>query len=299
MERFVIIEIGSTNTKAYLCNHDEVTKINRKTIEFKNHYKIAHELTKEDKEKLYDFIASINEENIYVYGTSIFRELDENQKEAWIKEFKEKTGLDFTIVTPDMENIYTVYGVIRNIDDYKENIAIMIGGGGSTELSIVKNKKIIEKANSSFGAMDTTAMFPDIKTDIATSDLKEMIEKTIELVNNPQNKADILILAGGEYLYFFEMVKQKMGDNRFFKDELQPYMLTLEEMYAFDEKYFYHTSLEKICKETNDDGWWRGTRGMRICVRALAKVLDAKYIIPSNINMVYGIAEEIKKNKQN
>lgn len=39
MQDFVIIEVGSTNTKAYLCKANEVLDLGFKTIEFKNHYK--------------------------------------------------------------------------------------------------------------------------------------------------------------------------------------------------------------------------------------------------------------------
>ena len=66
-------------------------------------------------------------------------------------------------------------------------------------------------------------------------------------------------------------------------------------MDKLDKDFFYNVSLEKVCVETNNDGWWRGARGMRICVKSLVDVLDAKYIIPTRINMVYGILEEIKK----
>ena len=39
MDKFIIIEIGSTNTKAYLYENDKVKNLGFKTIEFKNNYK--------------------------------------------------------------------------------------------------------------------------------------------------------------------------------------------------------------------------------------------------------------------
>ena len=42
---------------------------------------------------------------------------------------------------------------------------------------------------------------------------------------------------------------------------------------------------------------WSGTaRGMRICISAITKAVDAKYIVPTRISMVYGIIEKIKNN---
>ncbi len=296
MEKFIIIEIGSTNSKAYLYENDEVIDLGRRTIELKNHYKVANKITDEDKKELFDFVNTNKLEKTYVFGTSIFRNLTNEQQDEWYKEWRENTGLDFTIVTPDMENEFTVYGAVANID-YKDKIAVMIGGGGSTELSIVENGHIIEKANSPFGAMDTTDMFPELRTDKASTDYDTMVKETKKLVNIPKNKADLLILAGGDYIYYYEELNYPVESNKFYKNPLQPYSLDVETMDILDRKFFYETSLDEICKRTNNDGWWRGARGMRLCVKSLADILEAKYIIPTRISMVYGLVEKIKNNE--
>ena len=296
MKEFVIIEIGSTNTKGYLYKDGEVKSLGFKTIEFKNHYKKENKIDEEDKKLLFSFVNEIKIDRTYVFGTSIFRNLTDEQKDEWLKEFKEKTELDIRIVTSDMENEYTVYGAIADID-YDGKIAVMIGGGGSTELSIVEKKKIIEKANSSFGAMDTTDMFPDIKTDKASTDYDLMVEETKKLVNVPKNKADILILAGGDYIYFYEELNYPVTKNKFYDNPLQPYSLDVETMDKLDCNFFYEVSLDEVCERTKNEGWWRGARGMRLCVKALVDILDVKYIIPTRISMVYGIVEKIKNNE--
>ena len=296
MKEFVIIEIGSTNTKGYLYKDGEVKSLGFKTIEFKNHYKKENKIDEEDKQLLFSFVNEIKIDRTYVFGTSIFRNLTDEQKDEWLKEFKEKTELDIRIVTSDMENEYTVYGAIADID-YDGKIAVMIGGGGSTELSIVEKKKIIEKANSSFGAMDTTDMFPDIKTDKASTDYDLMVEETKKLVNVPKNKADILILAGGDYIYFYEELNYPVTKNKFYDNPLQPYSLDVETMDKLDCNFFYEVSLDEVCERTKNEGWWRGARGMRLCVKALVDILDVKYIIPTRISMVYGIVEKIKNNE--
>lgn len=296
MEKFVIIEIGSTTSKAYLYENNEVIDLERRTIELKNHYKVENKITDNDKKELFDFVNSNKIENTYVFGTSIFRNLTEEQKNTWLEEFKSATGLDFTIVTPDMENEFTVYGAVANIN-YDGKIAVMIGGGGSTELSIVENGHIIEKANSSFGAMDTTDMFPELRTDKASTDYDHMVEETKKLVNIPKNKADLLILAGGDYIYYYEELGYPVESNKFYENSLQPYCLDIETMDILDRKFFYETSLDEVCERTNNDGWWRGARGMRLCVKALVDILEVKYIIPTRISMVYGLVEKIKNNE--
>lgn len=294
--KYTVVEVGSTNTKAYYVNDTEVSDAGFKTIEFKNHYKVNNQLDENDKKELIDFINSLDNDNVYVFGTSIFRKLNDDQRNEWLKEFKSKTKHDFRIVSSDEENEYTVYGAVANTK-YDGNIAVMIGGGGSTELAIVKDGKIIESANSNFGAMDTSDMFPDIKKHIAITDYDEMVSKTKELVNVPKNKADILILAGGDYIYFYEELNYPVEKNKFYDNDLQPYAIDIETMDKFDRDFFYNIDLEEVCKRTNNDAWWRGTRGMRLCVKSLADILDAKYIIPTRINMIYGIMEQINSGK--
>ena len=294
MQDFVIIEVGSTNTKAYLCNDNEVLDLGFKTIEFKNHYKKENKINDNDKKVLFDFINSIDNANVFVFGTSIFRNLDGVSKEEFLKEFKDKTGRDFYIVTPEEENEYTVYGAVSKVK-YTGNVAVMIGGGGSTELSIVRNGEIIESCNSSFGAMDVSDNYPDLRSDIATTPYDKMLDETKTLVNKPNNNADVMILAGGDYIYFYEELSYPVIKNTLWSDELEPYMLDTVTMDKLDREFFYNKSLDEICIRTNNEGWWRGARGMRICVKALVDILDVKYIIPTRISMVYGIKEAIKK----
>ncbi len=294
--RFAIVEIGSTNTKGYLYENNEVLDLGFRTIEFKNHYKVQGEISEEDKQELYDFIKGIDCEDIYVFGTSIFRNLTIEQKEQWLKEFKEATNLDFRIVSSDEENELTVYGAIAETD-YPGKMAVMIGGGGSTELAIVENKKIIEKKNYPFGAMDTSDMFPDIRGTYAKTPYDEMLAKTKELISAPQNKADLLILAGGDYIYFYEELEYPVESNKFYESSLQPYCLDVETMDFLDKKFFYEINLDEVCERTHNEGWWRGARGMRLCVKSLVDILNVKYIIPTRISMVYGIVEKIKNHE--
>ncbi len=296
MKEFVIIEVGSTNTKAYFCKGNEVQDLGFKTIEFKNHYKIEKQINEGDKQELFKYIKEFKNENIYVFGTSIFRNLSPSEKDDWLKEFKRVIGLDFHIVSPDEENEYTVYGAVSNIH-YDGNIGVVIGGGGSTELSIVSNGKIIEALNYPFGAMDVCDKYPDLREDYAKTDYNKMIKETMSTMQKPKNKADILILAGGDYIYFYEELKYPVNKNEFYDDKLQPYSLEVTIMDELDKDFFYSKSLDEICKRTNNEGWWRGARGMRICIKAVVEMLDAKYIIPTRISMVYGIAEAIKSGK--
>ena len=57
-------------------------------------------------------------------------------------------------------------------------------------------------------------------------------------------------------------------------------------------RYYQEISLEEIKKKVEDPNWWDATRAMCAFVLVVAEAIGAKYIVPTNIGMVYGIIEE-------
>jgi hypothetical protein len=222
--------------------------------------------------------------------------LSDKEREDWINEFKVKTNCDFKVVTAEQENDYTVYGALQNCN-IKEPVAVMIGGGGSTELSIVEDGKIIEKRHYSFGAQDITDRFPDLAEDKVKTDFNEMIEYAHSLIDGLESKAKYMILTGGDYLTFYQKLGFPLVDNNLFKDDREPFMIDSDSMEEFDKKYFYEMSLDKVIEENGNPNWWKCTRGMRVCVTMLVRYLECDYIIPTRIGMLYGIVNEILKEK--
>jgi len=105
----IIIEVGSTNTKIDLYDGTKVNRLEEITILFKKHYKENGKLLKQDIEKLINKVLELKGkyENIFVCGTSIFRDLNENEKDNFLTDFNNKTGLNFEIITNKKENEYT------------------------------------------------------------------------------------------------------------------------------------------------------------------------------------------------
>lgn len=99
-----------------------------------------------------------------------------------------------------------------------------------------------------------------------------------------------------DYIYFYKTIKYKRGKNFLYEDKNQLYLLDFNTADKYDRDIL-NKSLEKIKEENSDNaGWWNGARGMRFCMNAVARKLNAKYIIPTKINMIIGIANEIKNN---
>lgn len=286
----LIIEVGSTVTKVDLYNGETLERVKVITIPFKKNYNENKELKKEDIEEL---IKNINElkditDNIYVCGTSIFRNLNSEEREYFLDNFKKATNLDFHIISSEKENELTVKGVARLTN---KRLGVMIGGGGSTELAIYDNG-IIETINSNIGVIDIMDKFPDLALDIATTPLEEVIAYIKEHLNLPKNKADILVLAGGNHKYFALESGINYENNTLYNDINAPIMMDIETRIKDTKRYFESISLDKIRERVEDPNWWYATRAMCAFALVVAEQIGAKYIIPTDIAMSYGLINE-------
>lgn len=293
MDKVVIVEIGSTNTKVDLYSNGIVKRLDELTILFKGHYKEENKLNENDINILINKILELKKdyENIYVCGTSIFRELKENEKEEFLNSFKERTGIVFHIISQEEENNLTVLGSTRFVND---KACIFVGGGGSSEISIY-DKKIIETANSKFGVMDVMNKFPDLGDDIATTSLETVMDYVRSNLTLPKEKSSILMLAGGGHEVFARHSGIYYEKNTLYEDNASPIMMDIESRRKETKRFYESISLNEIKKRVQNPDWWFATRAMCAFVLVIAEEINAKYIIPTNISMVYGIIEKLKK----
>lgn len=289
----VIIEVGSTCTKIDCCSENEIKHLATETIQLKKNYSKLGKLDPMDVERLIKVVNDVKKEykDVYVCGTSIFRSLKDEERNFFMQMFKLSTGLDFHVISIEEENKLTVLGTTRNIGDKK--VAVFVGGGGSTEISIYENG-IKEMINSHFGVMDIMKEFPDLSEDLAKSDLEEVKKEIRKHLNLPKEKADILILAGGGHKFFAENSGIKYEGNFLYTDKWQPIMMDIITRQKESERYYKEISLDAIRERVEDPNWWYATRAMCAFVLVVAEELGVKYIVPTDISMVYGIMKEGK-----
>lgn len=267
-----------------------IENIEGRTIQFKKHYNEDKKLRESDVNEL---IQSINDlksisEDIYVCGTSIFRTINNIEKTEFLNRFKTETGYNFEIISQEKENELTVFGTTRFVS---EKVCVFIGGGGSTEIALY-DKEIKESINTKFGVIDVMQKFPDLADDIATTDLEQVKSYIKENLNLPKQKADILILAGGGHEKFARLSGIRYEKNTLYKDTTQPIMMDIETRINETKRYYKEISLDKIRNKVNDPDWWYATRAMSAFVLVVAEAIQAKYIIPTNIAMVYGLLKD-------
>lgn len=286
----IIVEVGSTCTKVDKFDGNDIEKLEGKTIQFKKHYNEDKKIRESD---IVELISSINDlkcisEDIYVCGTSIFRTLNEIERKNFQNRFKSETGYEFNIISQEKENELTVFGTTRYV---KDKVCVFIGGGGSTEIAIY-DKGIKESVNTKIGVIDAMQEFPDLAENFATTNLKTVKKFVKERLNLPKEKADILILAGGGHEKFARNSGIIYEKNTLYKDKASPIMMDIETRKSETERYYKSISLDEIRARVNDPDWWYATRAMSAFVLVVAEEIGAKYVVPTDIAMVYGILEK-------
>ena len=271
----IIVEVGSTCIKVDKFDGNNIEKLNGKTIQFKKRYNEDKKIRESDIQEL---IKSINDlkaisKDIYVCGTSIFRSLNEAEKNDFLNRFKTETWYNFNIISQEKENELTVFGTTRFV---KDKVCVFIGGGGSTEISIYDNG-IKENINTKIGVIDIMQKFPDLAEDIAKTNLDTVKAYIKEKLNLPKEKADILILAGGGHEKFARYSGIKYETNTLYNDVASPIMMDIETRKKETERYYKAISLNEIRNKVNDPDWWYATRAMSAFVLAVAEEIGAKY----------------------
>ena len=289
MKKFAIIEIGSYNTKTHVYEDENIIYESNTTIKFKSNYKDNNKILLSDLEILYSVIEKALEytDNVHIYGCSIFRNISKEELDDINKIIKDKYNLEIEVVSQEEEANYTALGCYSNIE-YEGNICIFIGGGGSIELIFINNKEVIDKKYYNFGVVDVTNKFESLKEDIPSCTFDEVYSYVDKLINDISIKADLLILAGGDHIYWYNNAEYKLLENNLYKNDNQKYMITKDMSDKYDRDALV-TSLDRIRNNSDNPNWFDGSRAMKVITNMISNKVDAKYIIPTRINMEDGI----------
>ena len=297
MRAFAIIEIGSNNTKTHIYENEKMIYEDNTTIEFKKNYNINQKIDEDDLNKLFTIIEKALEytEEIHIYGCSIFRNINIGELNNINLKLKNKFNVEIEVVSQEDEAKYTALGCYNKIK-YNGNICVFIGGGGSIELIFVNNGKVLDKKYYDFGVVDVTQKFSSLKEDIPKCTFNEVYNYINELIGNINIEAEVLILAGGDHLYWYNNAGYKLLENKLYKSENQKYMITKDMSDDYDHDALI-TSLNQIRQRSDNPLWFDGSRAMKVITNLISNKINAKYVIPTKINMEDGLKEKLINQK--
>ncbi len=290
---FAILEVGSTNTKTHIYAGEKLIYENTTTIKFKKHYNEENKIKEEDLNCLISLIKKAYEytQNVNVYGCSIFRSLSNQELDEVNNLLYKNFKINIQVVSQEDEALYTALGCYGDIN-YNGKICVFIGGGGSTELIFINNKKVTSNKYFNFGVVKVTSNFPSLKEDVADCTFDEVYDYVNLLIGDIEENADILILAGGDHLFWYESAKFKMLENSLYKSINQPYIINQQMNDEYD-RLAITKPLNQIRNSTNNPAWFDDVRSMKVITNLISHKINAKFIIPTKIGMEQGIKNKL------
>ena len=297
MKRYYI-DLGSLTIKVY-CYENKLILLEEYSIMFKNEFDAKKGISNNNLDDLCNYFEKIKNKydlkyyNTNIYVTGIFRNLIPERKNDLIKLFKEKFNLNFNIISHDLENYYIAKAIQNDYNDKK--VLIINSGGKTTELVTFTGNKITNTHNINLGISDLLNKFDKVNEKYSGNTLEEM-EQFIE--NELKNLVldcdyDCAIFTGGEekfeLLTGFNLIK-----NTLFNDNIHKYMLTLDDYIVGTKKVLYDMSLDELyALMPSNPKWMDGARCGAIIPLVLFKKANVKWIIPSDLNLINGVINDL------
>lgn len=168
-------------------------------------------------------------------------------------------------------------------------------GGKTTELVTFQNNEIINTHNLKVGVADILNNFPDINEDKCPVNIADIEKLVLEHLGNLtlDNDYDAAIFTGGEER-FERLTNFNLVKNTLFDDGIHQYMLTIDDYIEGTERVFYEMTLEELYKlMPSNPKWMDGARAGAIIPLVLFKLTNSKYIIPSDLNLINGVINDL------
>jgi exopolyphosphatase/guanosine-5'-triphosphate,3'-diphosphate pyrophosphatase len=190
MKRIGIIDIGSNSLRMIIAEiHedgsfkliDDMKESVRLAADMIDGNKLNAERIKKAVETLKTFktfCVAVHVDEIIAVATEAVRKA--KNKNDFILEVKNETGIEIKVLTGDEEAYYDYFGVINSM--YVDNSLMIDIGGSSTELAWVQNNKLIQSISLPLGAVNLTQRFnlEDIITPNNEDSLKHFLINTFK-----------------------------------------------------------------------------------------------------------------------
>ena len=293
------IDLGSSTIKVY-CFEDELKLIEEHSIYFKNDFDAEKGISESNLKELCDYFQEIKSKynlkyyNTNIFVTGIFRNLTKERKIDLVKLFNDKFDLHFNIISHGIENYYLAKAMENDYNNKK--VLIINMGGKTTELVTFVGTKITDTKNLNLGVADLLNNFDKVNEKYSGNNMEEMENFVSEKLSNVklEKDYDCAIFTGGEER--FELLTGfNLINNTLFSDNIHKYMLSLEDYIKGTEKIFNEISIEDLYSlMPSNPKWMDGARSGAIIPLVLFKKANVKWIIPSDLNLINGVINDLK-----
>lgn len=292
------IDLGSSTIKVY-CYENELKLLEEHSIYFKNDFDAEKGISESNSKELCEYFEKIKNKynlkyyNTNIYVTGIFRNLVQERKQELVKLFNDKFDLHFNIISHGIENYYL--GKAMQNDYNGKKVLIINMGGKTTELVTFVGKDITNTKNINVGVADLLNSFDKVNEKYSGNTLEEMEQFIADKLNDVvlDKDYDCAIFTGGEER--FELLAGfNLVENNLFNDNIHKYMLSLEDYVAGTEKVLYNMSLDELhALMPSNPKWMDGARSGAIIPVVLFKKANVKWIIPSDLNLINGVINDL------
>lgn len=292
------IDLGSSTIKVY-CYENELKLLEEHSIYFKNDFDAEKGISESNLKELCEYFEEIKDKynlkyyNTNIYVTGIFRNLVQERKQELVKLFNDKFDLHFNIISHGIENYYLAKAMQNDYNGKK--VLIINMGGKTTELVTFVGKDITNTQNINVGVADLLNNFDKVNEKYSGNTLEEMEQFITDKLSDVvlDKDYDCAIFTGGEER--FELLAGfNLVENTLFNDNIHKYMLTLEDYVAGTEKVLYNMSLDELHSlMPSNPKWMDGARSGAIIPLVLFKKANVKWIIPSDLNLINGVINDL------
>ena len=269
------------------------------SIYFKNDFDAEKGISKNNLKELCDYFKEIKSKydlkyyNTNIFVTGIFRNLIQERKQELVKLFNDKFDLHFNIISHGIENYYLAKAMENDYNNKK--VLIINMGGKTTELVTFVGTKITDTKNLTTGVADLLNKFDKVNEKYSGNSVEEMekfVEDKLSSISLDKDY-DCAIFTGGEER--FELLTGfNLINNTLFNDNIHKYMLSLEDYIKGTKKVFNEISIEELyALMPNNPKWMDGARSGAIIPLVLFKLANVKWIIPSDLNLINGVINDL------
>lgn len=295
MNKYFLIDIGSSTVKVYNRVEKKVFLIEQRTFDFKDNFN-ENGLSQKNKLELFDFFSdliktySMTNKNTKIYATGIFRDI--KIKNEFIEEFFANTGLLFNIISHDLEAFYLEKAWVNKGCENPNKMMVINIGGKTTELLFYENGKIIDEPQKlALGVGTILKKYPNINNTYSTYSLSLIVEEILEDIKMqlPDNNIDVAIYTGGEITYM-KCAEYPLVTNTIFDDNIHPYMISTSEYFKRNNAIFSEVSMLDLKKMMpQNPEWMVGARACSALAQAILQYYKVDTVIPSDSNLIDGV----------